>query len=120
MTDRHDRLRHERVVQHTSVRQEKSQQVLEAPNPSDHVAPSTSRARASPSSSSCIRRDSPTDVSLPPSSYRRQVFHIQTPEVPDSPMAPPIVYAYESVSPSTVDVVDPVSPPDDRVVGRLS
>lgn len=77
-----DRLRHDRVAQHSFVRREQSRQVSDAPSTSGQAQPSTSGARASPRvtspSSSRRKRDSPSNVSLPPSSYRRQ----------DSPVSP--------------------------------
>lgn len=74
MADRKDRLMHERVAHDASVRREKSQQVQEAPGPSGQEESSTSRAHASPhatpSSSSRMRQDSPSDTPLPSSSRR--------------------------------------------------
>lgn len=75
--DRHDRLMHKRVARHASVQRENSQQAPEAPGPSSHAESSTSEARASPHatpfSSFRMRRDLPSDASLPPSSHRRQI-----------------------------------------------
>ncbi|CAL5201869.1 unnamed protein product [Lathyrus oleraceus] len=123
MADKHDRLRHRRVAQHTSVQREKSQQVSEAPGPSGHAESYTSEAHASPhatpSSSSHGRRNSPTNASLPPSFCRSQVPPIQASEIPDSPMSPPTVDNVEFVSPSTADVVNPVSPPKGDVVADI-
>lgn len=69
MNDKHDRLMHGRVVQHASVRREKSQQVMKASGPFGHAEPSISGARVSPhvtsSSFFCRRHDSPSDASLP-------------------------------------------------------
>ncbi|CAL5200862.1 unnamed protein product [Lathyrus oleraceus] len=97
---RHDRLRHERVSQHTSVRREKSQQVSKALSPFGQEEPSTYGDRASPhatpSSFSRRRHDSPFEASLPSSSRMRQV----------SPVPPPTDDVADSVSP-------PISPPND-------
>lgn len=80
MVDRHDRLRHGRVAQHTSKRREKSQHASEAPGPFGRAKPSTFGAHAYPyaypSSSSHMIQVSPTDASLPPSSRRRHVSPI--------------------------------------------
>lgn len=109
-----------RVAQHTSMRREKSQQAPEAPSLSSHVEPSTSGACVSPcatsSSSSRRRHDSPSDTSLPQSSHKRQVSHIQELEVVDSPMPPPTLDASESVPPSIIDPIDPVPPPEGEAV----
>lgn len=125
MVDRHDILRHMKVVQHASVRWEKSQ-VSEAPVPSDHAETSISGAHVSrhafPSSFSRRRHVSPTGASLPPSSRRRQVSPIQALEVPESQVVPPTSDAAESVPPPdsasksvpppTSNVVELVPPPD--------
>lgn len=123
MVDRQDRLRHKRVAQHASVRREKSRKVLEASGPFGHASPSTSGAHASPHatsfSSSRRRRDSPSDASLPPSSRMRQVSPIQGPEVADSLVKPPIIDAYESVSPLTTGVTNPVPPPESEAAADV-
>lgn len=75
MADRPDRLGYERIAEHASIRQEKSQ-VSEAHVHSGHMEASTYEAYAYPSYSSCMRRVSPTDASLPPSSHRRHISPI--------------------------------------------
>ncbi|CAL5208908.1 unnamed protein product [Lathyrus oleraceus] len=99
MADKHDRLRHGRVAQHASMRRENSQQIPEALGPSGQAESSTYGARVSPhatsSSFSRRRRDSPSNATFPSSSRRRQVLPVPTP---------------------TIDVVDPVSPPESEVV----
>ncbi|CAL5210269.1 unnamed protein product [Lathyrus oleraceus] len=116
MVDKHDRLRHGMVAQHASLRREKSQQDLKAPDPSGHAESSTSGARTSPqttsSSSSHRRRDSSSDASIHPSSRRCQVSLIHAHEVGDSPVSPPTIDASKSVPPSTAIIVDLVPPPE--------
>lgn len=104
-----DRLRHKRVVQHASIRREKSQQVSDAPGPYGHAKPSTSGAHASlhasPSFSSRKRQFSPSDTSLPSSSHRRQVSPIQAPEILESPVVPET-----PLPPTTADATAPMPP----------
>lgn len=125
MSDRHNKLKHERIAQHASVQWEKSQ-ISEALVHSSHVETSTYGAHISlhpfPSSSSSYRRRfSPTDASLPPSSRRRQVSPIHAPEVSESPLVPetpvpPLTYdASELVPPPTTNAVELVPPPDGEV-----
>ncbi|CAL5213986.1 unnamed protein product [Lathyrus oleraceus] len=83
MADRHDNQRHKRIVQHTSVRREKSQ-VSEAPVHYGQTETSTSKAHTSPFSSSRRRQVSPTNASLLSSFRSRKVSSIQAPEVPES------------------------------------
>lgn len=100
MAYRHDRLRHGRVAQHISFRREKTQQVPEAPSPSDQTESSTSGARASPhappSSSSRRIQNPPSSASLPLSSYRCQVSPMPPPTNdvadPDPPLIPPLYF----------------------------
>lgn len=98
------------------MRREKTQQVSKGTGLYGHAKPSTYGDRASPhvSSSSSFRRrhDSPIDTSLSPSSRRCHVSPIHTHEVPDSPVPPPIVDASEYVSPTIVNVVDPMPHPE--------
>ncbi|XP_050895819.1 uncharacterized protein LOC127102495 [Lathyrus oleraceus] len=70
MADTNDILRHRRIAQHAFFRRENNQ-VSEALVPSSpiHAEASTFGVHASPSSSPNRRRVSPSDVSLPPSSF---------------------------------------------------
>ena len=86
---------------------------------SSHVEAYTSvvhvSSHACPSSSSRRRRISPTDTSIPPSSYRRQISPIQAPEVLETPMPPPTDDAFVLMPPlttDTADVAEPVPLPD--------
>lgn len=110
MDYRDDRLRHKRIAHHALVQREKSQ-VLEVLTHSSHADVSTSKARAFMSSSSRRRRVLPTNATLSPSSYRRQVSVIQAPEVPESSVVPKAL-----VPPPTDETSDLVPPPIDEVI----
>lgn len=121
MADRHGRMRHVRVAQHALLQWEKSR-VSRAPIPSGHAEESTNGGHAyphaSPSYSSCRRRVSPTNASLPSSPRRRQVSPIQALEVfdssvvPEAPSTANIANAFAPMPPTTIDVAETVPPPN--------
>ncbi|XP_050906099.1 uncharacterized protein LOC127119812 [Lathyrus oleraceus] len=105
-------------------------QVLEAHIPSGHADASTSAAHASPSSSSCRRKVSPTYALFPPFSRMRQISPIQVPEIPESSVVPEVPESTvvleappttdtgddsERVPPPTTDVVESVPPLNSEV-----
>lgn len=103
-----------RIAQYASMRREKSR-VSDAPVHFSHVKASISAAHASPSSCSLKICVSPTHALLPPSFRRRQVSHIQAPEVPESLVVPKV-----RVPPPTYEASEPVPPPTDEAVEPVS
>lgn len=100
---------------------EKSQ-VSKALIHSCHAEASSSRTHPSPSSSSRMRRVSPTGALLPSSSRRQQFSPIQALEVSESlvvhetPVPPPTDDAFELVSPLALEVTKSVPPTNGEVV----